>query len=361
TASGTVLFRPTAKGQFSSKNRLSVARALMENSRGEGTATRINTRLNIAAVDVRDSTMIPELLATKSLAGIEVKGYIPAQKSQSVGIIRRLSPDESMDDVHAAIKCPVEIVRIQRLDHGYAARLHFDGPLPAQVELWGREYPVTPTGPRPYQCSKCGRFGHIAAGCTNTDACRTCTGRHARGACPRKDRPRCPNCQFDHSAFDRRCPAYARERAVIRIASTNGGKWAEARAAARTEADVRGVKTAPKQTQGQHPSAWGKDYHLQFPALTEQQETSREIAVQQQGLMAPAKPAQREQHTQTESREKQGTSRKYRRTYGPTQQQRRGEADEEKASHVTTSLPHVTGLPSQASQPVRKAARALST
>ncbi|CAN7939396.1 unnamed protein product, partial [Ixodes hexagonus] len=197
-------------------------------------------RLNIAAIDVIDDVAVPALLATNTLAGIEVKASFPAKKAQSVGIIiRKLSPDENTADIHAALNSPVAVVAIQRVDHGYAARLHFDGPLPTLVELCGNEHAVTATGPRPYQCTRCGRYGHIAAGCNNTHACRACTDRHAAGDCPRKNRPRCPNCQFAHGAFDRRCPAYKREQEVIRIAGDNGGDWTQARAAARAAADAR--------------------------------------------------------------------------------------------------------------------------
>ncbi|KAM7297919.1 hypothetical protein ISCGN_023070 [Ixodes scapularis] len=121
---------------------------------------------------------------------------------------------------------PITDTRV--FDKGRKLQLHFDGPRPRHVELWGMRLPVLEPRARLTQCGGCGRLGHLRAACTDQLACTTCKARHGKGQCPSTQNPTCPNCGNPHGAFDRRCPAYQHAKATAEIAARNGGDWSAA-------------------------------------------------------------------------------------------------------------------------------------
>lgn len=63
------------------------------------------------------------------------------------------------------------------------------------------------------QCYNCQRWGHSSINCNLPSRCVKCTESHAKGACERKSpdqegSPKCVNCDGNHSANAKECPAF---------------------------------------------------------------------------------------------------------------------------------------------------------
>lgn len=89
----------------------------------------------------------------------------------------------------------------------------FKGKIPPRVNLgiWG-SFPTQTYIPEPLRCKKCQRFGHHTKQCTSDHKCGVCSGRHESTVCIQKyqnqqpTRAKCPNCQANHHAWNKRCP-----------------------------------------------------------------------------------------------------------------------------------------------------------
>ncbi|XP_002407243.3 uncharacterized protein LOC8024853 [Ixodes scapularis] len=375
----TILFRPVEGGRFTKENMLSIAKDMTLTAKRKITQCRVNTRLSIAAVDTFDADAVEALLQTTTLADIKVKACKPAPQAQSVGLIKRLPPTVTTEELKKGLDSPSEIINIQRLGGGKVAMLHFDGPLPTHVTLWGVRKEVAIAEPRPFQCSNCGRLGHVSAACTLPDGCPTCTGRHPKGACDRKDTPKCPNCPYLHDAFDRRCPAYQREKNIVIRAANNGGDWAEARAVekARREEQRRQQEianlAAGTRAKGRHNGPLDLPYlpkrtpgGTSNPKLPANHPDTKETKKGPQSrTRAPELQAQRSSAAQTPKQHQQQAEKqvvqqapKYRRTYGPKKPVSAGNIQK---APVAVQASNVTSLPFHQAQSVESVARALST
>ncbi|KAG0440331.1 hypothetical protein HPB47_016327 [Ixodes persulcatus] len=224
------------KGQFNALNKLKIARALMLATGGKALATRVNTRRNIAAVDLDCPEAAEKMLMVSVLQNIAVKTYLSRPPAQSRGIVRPRFEAEKAEVVEG-ISSETPIQRAEVFARGHTVKLHFNGPRPPHVDLWGLRLPVSAAYPRPLQCGACGRLGHTRRACRDQNRCPYCCGRHPGNTC-RSNTARCPNCGGGHDAFDRGCGAYA---------------WA--RAAARDAEDQRGLAT-PHDSQGERPPPW---------------------------------------------------------------------------------------------------------
>ncbi|KAM7313041.1 hypothetical protein ISCGN_002961 [Ixodes scapularis] len=226
----TVLVRPTGtKGQFNVTNKLKIARALTLATNGRALATRVNTRRNVAAVDLDSPEAIDIMLGVKVLHNIAVTTYLSKPTAQSRGIVRPRFEAETAEVVEG-ISSAVPIQRTDVFAGGRTIRLHFHGPRPHHVDLWGLRLPVTAAHPRPIQCGACGRLGHTRRACREKNRCPYCCGAHPKNIC-RRDTTRCPNCDGDHDAFDRSCVAYERAR-----------QWARAAEAGRQAGGLHGAR-----------------------------------------------------------------------------------------------------------------------
>jgi hypothetical protein len=82
--------------------------------------------------------------------------------------------------------------------------------LPASVHIYGMKHWIEEYCPPPPQCYRCQKFGHIARNCKGRVACRKCAGSHEFKNCTRKNtrsRPKCINCDEQHWASFKSCPA----------------------------------------------------------------------------------------------------------------------------------------------------------
>ncbi|KAG0444553.1 hypothetical protein HPB47_013663 [Ixodes persulcatus] len=258
----TILVRPSSpKGQFNYNNKLKIARALTLATGGKALATRVNTRRNIAAVDLDCPEAAEKMLMVRVLQNIAVNTYLSRPPAQSRGIVRpRFEAEKS--EVVEGISSVTPIQRAEVFARGHTVKLHFNGPRPPHVDLWGLRLPVTAAYPRPLQCGACGRLGHTRRACRERNRCPYCCGGHPGNAC-RSDTARCPNCGGGHDAFDRRCEAYTRARAATREAEDRRGSTAPG--------DNQGARPPPRdaghrETQGSRPWNPGS-----FPELVVQE------------------------------------------------------------------------------------------
>ena len=104
--------------------------------------------------------------------------------------------------------------------------------LPREVKIGYEAVKVRPYVPAPMRCFRCLRFGHTRDSCRNRPACGKCAATdHTSDECS-AETFKCVNCdgtQTPHSAFDRRCPSYLREKEILSLKVTERLSFREAR------------------------------------------------------------------------------------------------------------------------------------
>ncbi|KAL3206441.1 hypothetical protein MRX96_040062 [Rhipicephalus microplus] len=125
--SGTILFRPAnASASFHRTSRLAIAQAL---SALPGVKeVRVNTKKNIVAADASTPEWMNRLLATSELAGIPVTARLPADRSQSSGVVQGVDGDYTDEALLAAVSSDVPVIAARR--QGTSLVLRFASPVP---------------------------------------------------------------------------------------------------------------------------------------------------------------------------------------------------------------------------------------
>ncbi|KAH7955408.1 hypothetical protein HPB52_000830 [Rhipicephalus sanguineus] len=217
---GTVLYRPSAPGgSFIRSPRLTLASALAK--RPGVLAVRVNHRRNIVAADA--SACLSELLTIKELGGVPVTAREPADRRASTGY------------VYGAV--PV----LSATREGATVKLRFAEPLPPElVVLHGLRLRVRHVRPRPSQCQKCGRFGHVAEACMRIGDCLRCGRRHPEAeSC----KPRCISCGGAHTATNPTCPRWQEERRVVTLLATSSTPLSRRAVTAAVREETREVRS----------------------------------------------------------------------------------------------------------------------
>nr|XP_037286219.1 uncharacterized protein LOC119179252 [Rhipicephalus microplus] len=176
---------------------------------------RVNTKKNIVAADASTPEWMNRLLATSELAGIPVTARLPADRSQSSGVVQGVDGDYTDEALLAAVSSDVPVIAARR--QGTSLVLRFASPVPpTRVRLFRMVFEVRPSRPRPLQCRRCGRYGHIAVTCRGPERCLRCGGHHGKDAnCTNK--LRCLHCGRPHSADSADCQLWQRERRLATI------------------------------------------------------------------------------------------------------------------------------------------------
>ncbi|KAH7934869.1 hypothetical protein HPB52_001684 [Rhipicephalus sanguineus] len=224
--SGTVLFRPANAGaSFHRTSRLAIAQAL---SALPGVKeVRVNTKKIIVAADASTAEWMDRLLATSELAGIPVTARPAADRSQSSGVVQGVDGDYTNEALLAAVTSEVPVIAARR--QGTSLILRFASPVPpARVHLFRMVFEVRPSRPRPLQCLRCGRYGHITAACRRLERCLRCGDHHGTDAS-------CTSKGFG-AADSAECQLWQRERrlATIKALSPTYLPHREAQAALRS-------------------------------------------------------------------------------------------------------------------------------
>ncbi|KAH8023939.1 hypothetical protein HPB51_019821 [Rhipicephalus microplus] len=95
-----------------------------------------------------------------------------------------------------------------------------------------REHQLRPFAPKPLQCRKCCKIGHVSAVCTSSAVCSRCSESHNTEACQAEHR-KCGNCQGPHEASSKQCPNVKKEMQVLRQLARDGSTHREAAAKVR--------------------------------------------------------------------------------------------------------------------------------
>ena len=84
--------------------------------------------------------------------------------------------------------------------------------------------------PNPLRCFNCQKFGHSKVRCRHRQVCAKCgVAGHEQKEC--RNKICCPNCSGNHTAFDKQCPEWIREKEIQRYKAENGCTFPEARKA----------------------------------------------------------------------------------------------------------------------------------
>ncbi|KAH6926773.1 hypothetical protein HPB50_022158 [Hyalomma asiaticum] len=213
----TVLFRPAIPGAtFPRTSRLSLAQAL---SALPGVQeVRVNTKKNVVAADAITPNWRDRLLATTELAGIPVNARMPADRTQSSGIVQGIIGNYTEEELLAGVQSDVPVLAAKRQGTALILRFAASTP-PAQVRLFRMVHAVRACRPRPLQCLRCGSYGHTTATCNRTQRCLRCGGGpHGDSTCTSK--AKCLHCGRAHTADSPDCQLWQRERRLATIKAT---------------------------------------------------------------------------------------------------------------------------------------------
>ena len=103
---------------------------------------------------------------------------------------------------------------------------------PRDVKVGFVRVRVRPYIPSPMRCFKCLKFGHTKEFCRNKETCGKCAATDHTGADCTAEIKKCINCnsnQTPHSAFDKACPAFLKEKEIVSIKFTERVTFREAR------------------------------------------------------------------------------------------------------------------------------------
>ncbi|XP_077486525.1 uncharacterized protein LOC144097762 [Amblyomma americanum] len=100
--------------------------------------------------------------------------------------------------------------------------------LPESIQVGYAKISVRPYIPNPRRCFKCQRFGHGSQSCRGRDTCAKCASNDHKFE-DSDASPRCANCEGDHAAYSRSCPAWKKEKEIIIIKTKENVTFKEAR------------------------------------------------------------------------------------------------------------------------------------
>lgn len=211
----TVVFTPRDPTcSLGAMNKLKLSRFLEALAPGLIKEARVNSRKNLIAVDANNVTAVDILLATTSLCGADVRAYLPRAKNTVIGVIRDVDADIPDEEISQLVSSTVVIVHIRRFGSSNSVKLVFQGDtLPATVKVGLVRHAVRQYVPRPLQCRKCMKLGHVIGVCPYESTCGRCGENHTIDACISTCH-KCANCAGDHEATSPICPRLRREMKI---------------------------------------------------------------------------------------------------------------------------------------------------
>lgn len=97
-------------------------------------------------------------------------------------------------------------------------KLYFNtAQLVENINIGFTRYKVKPFIPRPIQCYKCQKYGHMHQQCRNAVICRKCGLGHDINECPSQT-VQCINCKGAHAANSKDCPTRTEKQKVLKKA-----------------------------------------------------------------------------------------------------------------------------------------------
>ncbi|XP_072942951.1 uncharacterized protein [Epargyreus clarus] len=145
----------------------------------------------------------------------ELKAFIPASTSESIGVIKFVPTDLSNKVLFDKLSSRQDILAVRRfmkkthegliplttISVTFASNI-----LPDHVNFDLCQLRVEPYIRPIVQCYKCMAFGHTTKYCRHNVVCSICSQAHYYKECTNSDNPLCINCKGNHIAVSRDCP-----------------------------------------------------------------------------------------------------------------------------------------------------------
>ncbi|KAH9361585.1 hypothetical protein HPB48_001462 [Haemaphysalis longicornis] len=200
----TILFVPKAKtDNLRMLNKQAVSAFLEATVPGEVEDVRINSRRNILVIDVEHLRALEVLRKITSLQDIKVRAHDTPYGDTTVGVIYDVDASIRDKDLPILIKPAHEGVvmrQVSRIGASNCLKIVFKGDsLPAHVKVGHFRQPVRTYVPKPLQCHKSMKIGHVAAVCGSATVCPKCAGPHKASDCS-EGTLKCANCEGPHDA-----------------------------------------------------------------------------------------------------------------------------------------------------------------
>ncbi|XP_049276264.1 uncharacterized protein LOC119374771 [Rhipicephalus sanguineus] len=228
----TVLFVPVSPSDnLRHLNRQTISRKLESLAPNEIKDVRVNPRKNVLAIDVIHQASLLALTRVTDFDGIKVRAHLPLNKDMVVGVIYDVDISIPCGDLAMLIKEVSDhsnIVQVSRLGNSRCVKIVFKGDiLPSHVKVGHFRHVVRPFTPRPLQCRKCQKMGHVSGVCRNVAICPRCAEPHNAESC-RATALKCTNCHGSHEASSRDCPLVKKEWSVMKQMVRDGSTHKEA-------------------------------------------------------------------------------------------------------------------------------------
>lgn len=213
----SVGYTPTTAGtNLNSLNRQSLTNFFDRIASGHVREIRINARKNILTVDVSSQAVLEALKSIEVVGNIPVRSFLAYGNDTCTGVVSDVDIDIKDEDLRSLLSSTVRILDIHRFGRSRCIKLVFESDsLPASIKVGYVRHSVRPYVPRPLQCHKCFKLGHVSAVCKSPTSCRRCGGAHQVDSCE-TDAMKCANCSGAHEATSKDCPKMAEERQILR-------------------------------------------------------------------------------------------------------------------------------------------------
>lgn len=210
-------------------NELSVSKIMFTLNLVSGVTEIKKVAANRVRVVCKDMISANKIIECPNFKQHNINAFIPNEHIKTVGIIKNVPLDFSLDEIREYIQCDATIESIERMTFwdkdariakpSMSLKITFRSTtLPKQVILYYTVKQVEYFIPKPLVCNKCLRFGHIARTCrSNETRCGNCSQlTHAIDAscnstcehCNKTCRTLCKNCPdgANHRTNSMICP-----------------------------------------------------------------------------------------------------------------------------------------------------------
>lgn len=228
-----ITLHPVSFGRFLQKSKF--------NGIVDGSLKKIGrNRLSLSFSDYVNAN---EFISSNSVKLNNYKAFVPIFNITRMGVVKGVPCDWSSEEIINNIKTPIgtgKILKARRIRRKEiyngqteykdteSVVITFDGQiLPKRIFICYNALPVELYIYPTIQCYQCCRFGHMKTQCRSKPRCYKCGLDHTGDKCV-IDEVTCVTCNGSHSAIDRKCPEYERQKAIKRTMAQNCISYAEA-------------------------------------------------------------------------------------------------------------------------------------
>lgn len=216
----TILFMPVDPSASLRKlNRQAISNVLEGIAQNEIKEVRLNTRKNVLAVDTTHADTLEKLRMMTEFGDVKVRAVVPMTGTCTAGVIYDIDLAIPNTDLPILIKPAYEgvvIKHISRLGNSRCVKIVFKGDsIPTHVKVGHFRHVVRHFVPKPLQCHKCFKIGHVKGVCANSTVCPRCAEAHTVDTCCATTY-RCGNCRGTHEATSKECPRLKKEMGILK-------------------------------------------------------------------------------------------------------------------------------------------------